>query len=171
MASGTESLERVVATSLPSLRRLVTCRTSAVVICSSGVDVDPVVGAGMGWPILQHRRDDVADRAGDELLERVCVGHAVVRLQRERALLGQVNERGVEGRPAAGPQATATKPFRILITVGESGFSMQCKAGCAWESLSYRCGTAGKCSAIVDTNGVRGPESPAGAPGQDGPVE
>jgi hypothetical protein len=81
----------------------------------------------------------------------------------------KVNERGVEGRPAAGPQATATKPFRLLITVGASGFSIQCREGCAWESLSYRCGAAGKCSATVDTDGVRGPESPTGATGQDGP--
>ena len=83
----------------------------------------------------------------------------------------KVNERGVEGRPAAGPQGAATKPFRLLITVGESGFSMQCRAGCAWESLSYRCGTAGTCSASIDTHGVRGPGSSTGAPGQDGPVE
>lgn len=82
----------------------------------------------------------------------------------------KVNERGVEGRPAAGPQAAAARPFRLLITVGESGFSMQCRAGCVWESLSFGCSTAGQCSAAVDTHGVRGPKSPAGARGQDGPV-
>ena len=82
----------------------------------------------------------------------------------------KVNERGVERRPAAERQGTATKPFRLLITVGESGFSMQCRAGCVWESLSFGCGTAGKCSATVDTHGVRGPEPPAGVPGQDGPL-
>ena len=82
----------------------------------------------------------------------------------------KVDERGVEGRPAAGPEATAVRPFRLLVTIGETGFSMQCRAGCAWDSLSYRCGTAGKCSATVDTEGVRGPEPPTGATSVNGPV-
>jgi hypothetical protein len=41
--------------------------------------------------------------------------------------------------------------FSIVVTSSPTGLQMSC-------------------SATVDTHGVRGPESPAGAPGQDGPV-
>ena len=82
-----------------------------------------------------------------------------------------VDERGIEGRTTAGPQAASKRRFRILITVGDAGFSMQCKAGCAWESLSYRCSNTGKCSATVDTTGVRGLEAPTGVTNGNGPVK
>lgn len=71
----------------------------------------------------------------------------------------KVDERGFEGQPAAGTQA-GNKPFRVLITVGGAGFSMKCRAGCAWTSLSYRCGPTGTCTATVDKDGVHGPDLP-----------
>jgi hypothetical protein len=148
-------------------------RTEAVVIAAAAALVlsTPVVGAGDG---VAPSFSIVVTTSPTGLQMSCSNGCAWATLSyacnENTPCWANVNERGVEGRPAAGPQAAATKPFRILITVGESGFSMQCKAGCAWESLTYRCDTAGECSATVDTYGVRGPESPAGAPGQDGPV-
>jgi len=73
----------------------------------------------------------------------------------------KVHERGFEGQPATNAQAPQATPFRVLITVGGAGFSMQCKVGCAWKSLSYRCGPEGSCSATVDKDGVHGPDLPS----------
>ena len=149
-------------------------RTGAVVIVAAAALVlsTPVVGAGDGVAPSFSIVVTTSPTGLEMSCSKGCAWATLSYACNENApCWAKVNERGVEGRPAAGPQATATKPFRLLMTVGESGFSMQCRAGCAWESLSYRCGTAGKCSATVDTHGVRGPDSPAGALGQDGPVE
>jgi hypothetical protein len=70
-----------------------------------------------------------------------------------------VNERGFEGQPGSGAEG-GHKPFRILITIGGPGFSMQCKAGCAWTSLTHRCGQQDTCTTTVDKDGVRGADAP-----------
>jgi hypothetical protein len=68
----------------------------------------------------------------------------------------KVDERGLDGQPRTESQP-GTKPFRLLVTVGGSGFSMQCKAGCGWKSVTYRCTDPTQtCHATVDKSGVRG---------------
>jgi hypothetical protein len=73
----------------------------------------------------------------------------------------KVDEHGLEGEVNPAADATELVPFRLLITVGGAGFSTQCKGGCAWKSLTYRCGPSGSCTATVDKFGVRGPDLPA----------
>jgi len=73
----------------------------------------------------------------------------------------QVDQSGLVGEGTPVPPTTQPGHFRFLITVGGAGFSAQCKAGCAWKSLSYRCGASGSCTATVDEDGVRGPDLPA----------
>lgn len=73
----------------------------------------------------------------------------------------KVDERGIEGRPADAVQGAPLKRFRLVVTVGEAGFSLLCKAGCGWNWLSYRCSTPGSCTAVVDAAGVRRPEPAA----------
>ena len=38
----------------------------------------------------------------------------------------------------------------------ETGLTMKCETGCAWEKLSYSCGEKVPCCARVDERGVRG---------------
>jgi hypothetical protein len=107
----------------------------SMLVSTSAAGLELRCTSGCGWTTLQH----------------ACHENAPCWVK--------VDERGFEGQPAAGSQP-GDKPFRILITVGGAGFSMQCKSGCAWKSLSYRCGPTGSCTATVDKDGVHGPDLP-----------
>jgi hypothetical protein len=57
---------------------------------------------------------------------------------------------------AISAERSSPVPFRIEVELSGSEAKMRCKAGCAWSTTSYSCGTDRSCSFALDETGVEG---------------
>src|SRR5512143_2787806 len=73
----------------------------------------------------------------------------------------KANAGAVLAQAAGGRAASAGAPFEVRITAVEGELSAECKTGCAWTTVAYRCRDgAPSCGARLTFDGVEGLESP-----------